>query len=700
MAGAIFLFSMADTRETLVRQEAVLGDGVAESVGHLSERNAKERLRESATLTARHIDREIAIIGEDVEYMADRMTMLLSAPEHHFPRALPSTRDNASLLSGMPYIHYSPELSTTDIDGLAEELGTVSNFVDTLVLMSKSYAGYRTYFYEASREGYMICLDITPDGEGQVLNDGEAREEMLADFDPRERAWYKKGAQAKGAVYSTPYLGIDGSQNIDCIAPYFDGEGFAGVVGIGFPVEEIYRQLADAVSDGSGVNFVLDGGGDVAFSSRSSGILAAVPALVDIREAGDESLAAAARRMTAGESGVLPVSVDGEMYYLAYAPMKSIGWSFGTLIQQDAVAAPSVEARENVFDSMTGFQATLREIFENAKRNAVFSLLIAAPLLWLAGGRLAGRITSPLRRLADGVRKIAGGNLDYKIDMKTGDEIELLADSFNKMTGELSAYMENVARTAAEKERFQTELDLARNIQEGMLPKDFPQQREFDIMATMRPAKDVGGDFYDVYFLDEDHLAVTVADVSGKGIPAALFMVIAKTLLKDRALGAKNPERLSEAVAQANNALIDSNQAGMFVTAFCGILDIKTGTFRYANAGHNPPLLRHGAAFSFLPKGKSLMLCIMEGETYPTETISLAPGDAIFLYTDGVTEAMNENGDMFRENRLQATLDGTPPTADAAVLTSAVQEALQAHVGDAEQSDDITMLALVYHGDH
>lgn len=698
LAGAIFLYSVADIRDSLVRHESALGDSVAESVGRLSERNAKERLRESAALKARHIDREIAIFGEDVDYMADRMTKLLSAPEHRLPRALPSTRDNASLLSGMPYIHYSQELSATDIDGMAEELGIVSNFVDTLVLMSKSYAGYRTYFYAASREGYMLCLDITPDGEGHVLPDGEARAEMLSGFDPRERAWYKKGAQAKGAVYSAPYLGIDGSQNIDCVAPYFDGEEFAGVVGIGFPVEEIYRQIADALDDNSRTNFVLDSGGDVVFSSQSSGVLAATPALVDIREAGEETLADAARRMTAGESGVAPVSVDGEMYYLAYAPMKSTGWSFGTLIKLDVVAAPAIEARENVFAAMAGFRATLQDIFGNAKRNAAFSLLIAAPLLLLVGRKLAERITKPILTLTDGVREISAGHLEHKIDVKTGDEIELLAEGFNKMTGELSTYMENMARTAAEKEHIKTELDLARNIQEGMLPKDFPRQQEFSLSAAMHPAKDVGGDFYDFYFLDEDHLAVTVADVSGKGIPAALFMVIAKTLLKDSTIGAKHPEKLSEAVEQANDALIDSNQAGMFVTAFCGVLDLKTGEFHYANAGHNPPLLRHGTDFSFIPKAKSLVLGVMEGEAYPTETIPLAPGDAIFLYTDGVTEAMNENGEMFRENRLQATLKSTPPTADAGALTSAVQEALQAYVGDAEQSDDITMLALVYYG--
>jgi len=191
---------------------------------------------------------------------------------------------------------------------------------------------------------------------------------------------------------------------------------------------------------------------------------------------------------------------------------------------------------------------------------------------------------------------------------------------------------------------------------------------------------------------------VTVADVSDKGIPAALFMVIAKTLLKDSTVGAKNPEKLSEAVAQANEALISSNQEGMFVTAFCGILDLKTGKFLYANAGHNPPLIRRGAAFSCFEKSESLMLGVMPEETFPAKTFALSPGDALFLYTDGVTEALDKHREMFREKRLKATLDSTPEGTDAAGLIAAVQTALESHTEGAEPSDDITMLALVYHG--
>lgn len=701
LAGAIYFYSMSDTKDAFAKQGAALGDDVAESVGQISGQDAKERLLASAVLKARHIDRELVLIGEDVEYMADRMSMLLTSPNRYPPRTLQSTRDSASITSGTPYIHFSPTLSNAQIESdLAEEIETAGNIADTLSLMSRSYSGYRSCFFVVSRKGYSIYLDITADGKGNVLPDGEAREDMLSGFDPRERSWYEIGRNASNATYTAPYAGIDGLLNINCVVPYYDADGFAGVAGIVFPMEEAYRQIAEFVTGTSDIVFAVDRRGEVAFSSLESAVLTEALADADAREAGEESFAAAIKRMTAGERAVVPVTLNGEAYYLAFAPMPSIGWSFGTLVKTDKVMAPAVEARKNILDYTSEFQATLEGIFADTTRNAFIALVIAALLLLIGSETLASRITNPIRKLADGVRTIAGGNLEYRLDVKTGDEIELLANSFNNMTEELSAYMKNLERTTAEKERIKTELDLARNIQDGMLPKDFPHQKEFDLIATMHPAKEVGGDFYDFYFLDETHLAVTVADVSDKGIPAALFMVIAKTLLKDNTVGAKNPEKLSEAVAKTNEALISSNQEGMFVTAFCGILDLKTGEFIYANAGHNPPLIRHGTEFSYFKKSRNLVLGIMPGEAFETETITLAPGDAIFIYTDGVTEALDTNCEMFRENRLKETLDSTPEGSDAAGLVSAVKTTLESYTEGTEQSDDITMLALVYHGNN
>jgi sigma-B regulation protein RsbU (phosphoserine phosphatase) len=316
------------------------------------------------------------------------------------------------------------------------------------------------------------------------------------------------------------------------------------------------------------------------------------------------------------------------------------------------------------------------------------------------------------------VREISGGNLDKRLDVKTGDEIETLADSFNQMTDELKSYIENLAKTTAENERIETELSVAARIQASILPKKFPTRSEFDLFASMEPAKVVGGDFYDFYFLDEKHLMVTVADVSDKGVPAALFMVAVKTLLKDCALTYGTGDKLSvngkqrrpaapltlshpwlsEVVARTNDRLVEANEEGMFVTVFTGVLDVETGEFVYVNAGHKPPLVRRNGSFAFMSVAKGPMLGVMEGMEFPAERLTLSPGDLLFLYTDGVTEAMNGELDIFGESRLQEKISQLSEAGTVEEILTAVRGAVEEHADGTEPSDDITMLGLAYKG--
>ena len=254
----------------------------------------------------------------------------------------------------------------------------------------------------------------------------------------------------------------------------------------------------------------------------------------------------------------------------------------------------------------------------------------------------------------------------------------------------------------AEKERITAELSVARHIQEGMLPKTFPafpDKTEFDIYASMQAAKEVGGDFYDFYLVDEDHLAVTIGDVSGKGVPAALFMVVARTVLQNNTLLLKKAEALGEIMARANDRLCQDNEEDMFVTVFTGILNIRSGEFCYANAGHNRPLLRHGkSGFTWLPKADTCMMGLMEGMDFPIRKLQLDLGDCLFLYTDGVTEAMDEDGNLFTNEKLEALLGTMPADAEAKDILAMVSEAVKTHAGNAEQSDDVTMLGLIFKG--
>ena len=239
-----------------------------------------------------------------------------------------------------------------------------------------------------------------------------------------------------------------------------------------------------------------------------------------------------------------------------------------------------------------------------------------------------------------------------------------------------------------------------------MLPRNFleiSENKAFDIFASMQPARAVGGDFYDFYLVDEKHLVITIADVSGKGIPASLFMMISQTVLKNYTVMMQNPDDISSAMSLANKRLCKNNDGGMFVTVFMGMLDLDTGRFIHSNGGHNPPLVGRlqedgKRVFEYMQLGKSRVLGIIEKNKYTQMEISLEPGDMLFLYTDGVTEAMNEENQLYSEERLKAALDSVPAGASVEEVTAIVREDIRRHVGTAEQSDDITMLTVLYQG--
>ncbi|MDY3785904.1 MAG: PP2C family protein-serine/threonine phosphatase [Eubacteriales bacterium] len=258
--------------------------------------------------------------------------------------------------------------------------------------------------------------------------------------------------------------------------------------------------------------------------------------------------------------------------------------------------------------------------------------------------------------------------------------------------------LERQIKDSADKQQIASELSVATHIQTSMLPRifpAFPAQKEFDIYAMTNPAKEVGGDFYDFFLVDDDHLAVVVADVSGKGIPAALFMVIAKTLIKDHAQRGTSPDVV---FTEVNRLLCEANDEGMFVTAWLGVLELSTGHLSYVNAGHNPPLLRRaGGGYDYLRTRSGFVLAGVEETRYRSCSLELAPGDALFLYTDGVTEATDAEKQLYGEERLAAALNSHKDYAPKELL-SAVRDDVEAFVGQAPQFDDITVLSLCYYG--
>ena len=237
----------------------------------------------------------------------------------------------------------------------------------------------------------------------------------------------------------------------------------------------------------------------------------------------------------------------------------------------------------------------------------------------------------------------------------------------------------------------QNELNIARQMQQSILPAQFPRGPDFQVYASMTPARNVGGDFYDIVHLEDNRIGVAIADVSDKGVPAALYMMSSRTLLKGAAIGCESP---SQVLDEVNSLLQDDSDTGMFVTLFYGIYDPATNEFTYANGGHNPQLIVHADGSStVLAMTGGVVLGVVPNIQYEQTTVALSPGDTILLYTDGITDATNEEGEFFGLERLQATFAGNPPR-DSRAANDAVFEALQNFVGDAAQADDITCLAL------
>jgi phosphoserine phosphatase RsbU/P len=430
--------------------------------------------------------------------------------------------------------------------------------------------------------------------------------------------------------------------------------------------------IAESINIGkSGAGWVVDSTGLVV--AHPNPALPMKLNLLQSSKMGYQGLEAIGQRIVRGEPGQDSfVRPDGTRLAAIFNPIPNTpGWTFGIVLQQ----AELMERPERLISRIAWLMAGM----------LVIILLVVIVL--------SRKITAPILMLREGVTIASTGNLDHLLDIRTGDEIQELADAFNKMTTDLKEHIRNLTETTAAKERIQSELNVATDIQASLLPRlfpAFPDYREFDIFASMDPAKEVGGDFYDFFFIDAHNLCFLIADVAGKGVPAALYMMVTKTLLKSEGQRLGEPARL---LAYVNNILAADNESCMFATVFCAILNIRTGEVRFANAGHNPPLIIGSEGIRYLDIKSGFMLGPMPDAVYETERLTLQPGDTLFLYTDGVTEATNPADQLYGEPQLLHALQNGPQD-DPTEMIHFIRAEVYRHAGGAPQSDDVTMLAI------
>jgi sigma-B regulation protein RsbU (phosphoserine phosphatase) len=496
--------------------------------------------------------------------------------------------------------------------------------------------------------------------------------------------WYLVPKVLARPVWSEPYFDESGGDivmttySVPILRQTPQGPAFLGVVTADVSLDWLRRQVARISMYHSGYAFLLSRSG-VLLSHPDNRLVMRESVFSRAEAAGSPELRALGRRMIQGEEGFarLPDFILGKPAWVAFAPMPLTGWSMGVIVPEDELFAPLRKlGREVAVLGGAGFTALL--------------LVIAA---------IAAHITRPLSRLAETAAEIAHGNLDAPVPLATGgDEVGALSRSFEQMRLALRDYIADLTATTKAKERLESELKIARTIQMSFLPKKFPPFPDitsFALHADLLPAREVGGDLYDFFMLAPGRLLFLVGDVSGKGVPAALFMAVTKTLIKGNAEQESDP---AEILAKVNRELCVDNESMLFVTMFLAILDCDTGLLTFSNAGHNPPArIAPDGTVSWLALPRGLFLGVMDDAVYRTASVTLVPGEKIVAFTDGVTEAQNPAQELFGSNRLLDVLsrvaDSPPEVLDAAVMQAATQ-----YAEDAEQADDITVLTLLYRG--
>ena len=530
--------------------------------------------------------------------------------------------------------------------------------------------------------------------EPYALNDGDRISLKIIGSEAHDyfqAEWYTKGMASPEGAWSNPYLDEDGGETVLCtfsrpvvMEPEKEIAGVFGadlsINGLASLIQESIRKENEEsifyvpVKDGPEQRiycFIIGPDGDYIAHPDPNRILKAnFYDYATGKDAGRYRKLGDAMR--AGESGDLSVTVDGIRSDVYYAPLLHSGWSMGIVVPTERLLTPAI-----------AYGAII-----------IFLILLGVLLVFLTCRRTIKKASTPLIQLAESAQEIATGKFDTSLPtIKNKDELRLLRDSFDYMQSSLARYVDELKETTAQRASIERELSVARSIQMSMLPitwPPYPERNDLDIFGCVAPAKAVGGDLFDFRIRDEK-LYLCIGDVSGKGIPAALVMTVISSMFRTLSASEDSPHRIMSAI---NDSISARNENLMFVTLFVGSLDLSTGKLLYTNAGHNAPILISDGEARLMSVDANIPVGIMAEWSYSQQETTLSPGTILFLYTDGLTEATRGDGELFHEERVLAQLAGHDENSSAERLVADMTAAVNQFIGDAEQSDDLTMLVL------
>ena len=675
------------TAETNLRQK----EAIAEISETTMDTVVADSLTSKAEMAAMLADDLFVRLSSTVQILADNAENLLQTPELYSAR--PFALPDASM-EGKISLQLVGETNRMPEDpAVLEKLSLLANLSDVMTALYRNAGTSSVYI--AVPEGYMLCVDDKADArideQGNVLT-----------IPIRERPWYLGAAQSD-SIFFTDVLKdtFTGEIGITCTIPIRQDGRLIAVAA----ADLFLDQMEEAVSNSGDVvhyTCIINNQGHVVFSPQNQGTLRARTAeeAVDLRSSEQADLAAFVRDALNGVTGVRELDLDGDRVYLAGAPVKTLGWAVVSVVDKAATERPTIMMQEQ-FDSTLNEAATIyNKNLDRSKQTIIVLILLILIMGLTAGDRLSRRIVRPLEHMTNRVRSLGGKNLQFRMEeeYRTGDEIEVLAESFSALSAKTLQYVDQVKRVTAEKERIGAELTMANAIQRSQLPRlfpPFPNRHEFNLFATMKPAKEVGGDFYDFFMVDNDHVALVMADVSGKGVPAALFMMVTRMLIKSRL---QSGESVAEALTNVNRQLCENNELGYFVTVWLAVLEISTGKGVAVNAGHEHPVLRRSdGKYELVLYRHSLAVAAMDGVRFRQHEFQLCPGDSFFVYTDGVTEATNGEHELFGTDRMLEALN-KEPDAEPDQLLKNVMDDIHRFMDGEDQFDDITMMCLKYNG--
>lgn len=654
----------------------------------------KESLLQLSIWAADKTDDEFWIIDHDMRSLGNQVADIYKHPENYnrIPVHGPKKENAGKFVLQALYPGDPSETAPETV----EMLERLANLAPMMAEMVEGNEGYTLDLYIATTDDVTLAMDQL--SEGKFDENGNLKE-----YIPSSRPWFQ-GAMANGDMYVSSAVHsffYNMNEVVYGYPVYVDGEVVA-VLEASTALGVIEKKMSERNVGADGFSVLISKGGQLVCTQRIEGELMMRPDMEeDIRTSVNPELAKMIDHALLGESDVELVTVDGKEYYAAHAPLNTIGWTQITFASVEELTEPTNKLLDTMETSNADMLRTLSNDFRLHSILLIIGLLTFMQLAIITVSILAKRRVAPIQEMTEAVTDFVGQDMAFEMKdvYKTGDEIEELAESFDVMSRKMKEYVNEIVENAAEKERAQAEMEAASQIQSKMLPvikPDFYEKPGYELYAAMETAKEVGGDLYDFYYLDADHLAITIGDVSGKGITAALFMALSKQKLKAEMI--LNKGDVATAMDAANKRLCEESADAMFVTVWQGVLTLSTGLLQFVNAGHMyAAVKRDGGDFKIEEDDHCMLMGGLDFITYKVNTTTLHKGDVFYLYTDGVTEAHNETEELFGDERFIAALNENS-NASLEELDNTVRKRVFEFANGTEQYDDITTVCFRYTG--